>query len=321
MRPPQRLLGPYELLQRLGGSRSAEVYLARHRERDEHVAIKRLLPHAEEDPACLARFREEIELAMSLKHPGLVRGIEWFPAAQHSESSEALCLIMPVAEGDLLSALLGQSEGLIPPQDAVVHAASQLAHALSGLHHFPGGPMVHGDLSARNVCVAPSGQLTLLDLSSTGPQGEPTKDEGTPRYRAPERAYEGTLTTHMDVYAFGVLLWELCAGRRWPLEAPRRLPETSPLAGGALDTLISRCIASDPCTRPQDAKAILDALEPLVTTRGAQAWRAWLRAPTAPESSAAMSDAREGKKAWLHLSLAVGLSAWIALWFIAQMLR
>lgn len=316
MQKPRRRLGDYTLVKHLGGSMSAEVSLARHTEAGHHVAIKRLLPHAQESPEARARFADESALALSLKHPGIVRGLAHFYGPLGEQD---LCLVMAHLEGAPMSDLLVRELKACPTEGALAHAGIALAQALIGLHDAPQGALVHGDISAGNILVDEGGAVTLIDLGSAGHVGAPTRDDGTPRYRAPERALGGPLTTTGDIYALGVLLWELAAGRRWPVEAPRQLPASSPLSEGPLDALIARCVASDPAARPRDARALAEALEPLCTAEGERDWRLWLTRSTDPLEDAPEDAEREGRRAWAGLGIALSLTLWVGLWFIAQM--
>jgi eukaryotic-like serine/threonine-protein kinase len=315
-----RRLGPYELVKRLGLSSTSEIYEARHLESGKHVAIKRALPHAWEDPAHRARFDREIALVMQQTHPGLVRGLDVVMAPSITERSGDPCLVMHFVEGTSLRALLDCVGVTTPPEAALVHAAMTLAESLSALHAAADHPIVHGDLSAGNVLVDRDGTFTVLDLGSAAPQGEPSTDLGTPRYTPPERQPGAPLTTTGDVYSLGVLLWEVASGRRWPTEAPRQLPESSTLNGTALGALIKRCIASDPSTRPTDAAMVWQAAAACATHDGRDAWCQWLStAIDQPESASDLSKTK-GQRAWIGLTLAVGLAVWTASWFITQML-
>ena len=301
-------------MERIGGSMRSEVTRARHRALGHIVAIKRLLPHAQEAPEERQRFIEECALMLDLCHPGLVTGLERLHGPQGPED---LCLVMPFIEGAPMSALMTHER--IPPEDAIAHAGFTLASALSGLHTAGGGALVHGDISARNVLIDAAGTLSVIDLSSAGPHGAMPRDAGTPRYRAPERQLGAPLTTQGDVYALGVLLWELSAGRRWPAETPTQLPDSSPLAGSALEALIMRCIASTPEERPAHAGALLSELEPLTSPGGPTAWRAWVDRSYDASTSPSELSPREGLSAWVSVIIAFGLAAWVGLWFIAQM--
>jgi len=314
---PLRQIGRYELTERLGLSDTSEVYAARDIESGVMVAIKRALPHAWETPEHRVRFEKEIARVMAQTHQGLVRGIEVISGPSTADP----CLVMHWVDGTTLRTLLDNLDSPPPPKAALVHLVATLADTLSVLHTSPEGAIVHGDISAGNVVAHRDGTFTMLDLGSAGPTGEPSGDHGTPRYAPPERTPGAPLTTRGDIYSLGVLLWELASGRRWPAEAPRHLPESSPIGGTEIGALIGRCIASDTQARPMDAQA-LRALAAQDSSEGDRAaWCQWLTAAVARgESVEEPPSAEQGKRAWLGLTLGIGLTVWTAAWFIAQMI-
>jgi serine/threonine protein kinase len=229
---------------------------------------------------------------------------------------------MKFVEGLQLRTLLDCLALTPPSEPAIAHVALTLAEALEALSRSEEGPLVHGDLSASNVMAHRDGTLTLLDLGSAARSGDPSLDGGTPRYAPPERQRGTPLTEAGDIYSLGVLLWELAVGRRWPTEAPRHLPETSPTRGTAMGALISQCIASDSGRRPRDAAAIRQVAATRITADGQEAWRQWSAATMGMSKldPAAHSAQWEGRRAWLGLGATVSLAIWTASWFIAQMI-
>ena len=300
-----RRLGRYELLRRIALSSTAEVHLARPVEGGERVAIKRLLPHALEDPEQRARFTREIEAAMSQTHPGLARGLEVVDGRPGEP-----CLVMTYVEGPTLAELLTDGRG-VAPQGALVHAAIALATSMEALHGGRGGARVHGDISARNVVARGDGAFTLLDLGSSAGEGAEAMDAGTPRYVCPERRGGGPLTTRGDVYSAGVLLWELTMGRRWPIDGPPAATSTDTHLGA----LIERCLSETPDARPANASALRALLgEPGPDTR--EAWLRWTGATT--EVVTPQVSATQGALAWVALIGALTVATATAAWFIAQ---
>lgn len=314
--PSGRRLGSYALLNRIGLSSTAEVFAAQHVEGGEPVAIKRLLPHALEDPETLARFEDEIQATMANTHPGLVRGLEVLTAPAPEGQVGDPCLVMVLVDGAALSDLLDSQTPAA--QDALSHAAWGLAWSLEPLHK---AGVAHGDVSGRNVLVDGEGDFTWLDLGSAGPDGSDATDAGTPRYVSPERREQRLVTTRGDIYGLGVLLWELAVGQRWPVDAPPDgLPASCPASGTALGDLIGRCLARQPEARPANAGALRAALSGLGgdAHRGRPAWRSWAGSPSgAPEPGV---SARQGILAWAALLSALGIALWTAAWFIAQTL-
>ena len=315
-----RQLGPYVLLERVGLSSNSEVYEAEHRESGARVVIKRALPHAWEDPERRARFEREITLVMTQTHPSLVRGVEVLTGPSAEGGSGDACLVMHRVEGQSLRELLERHPEPLPSEAALADAALSLTEGLNVLHEAQAPCLVHGDLSAGNILAREDGTMTLIDLGSAAPAGALSGDGGTPRYTPPERQPGSPLTAAGDVYSLGVLLWELAAGRRWPTESPRQLPNSSPLSGTEMGQLISRCVASDPMARPRDAAAIREIAATRATPNGGTAWRRWLATALGQSAERPAEVERAGRHAWIVLSAALGLALWTATWFIAQML-
>ncbi|MDP6944274.1 MAG: hypothetical protein QF464_09000, partial [Myxococcota bacterium] len=162
-----RQIGSYELLRRIHLSHTAEVFEARPRYGGERVAIKRLLPHALEDPSIRTRFEREIEMATSHDHPGLVRGLEVIAGPAAEGASGDPCLVMALVEGTPLIELLDTRAPIeVPTEDALMHLAHTVATHLLALHEHPDGPMAHGDISGKNIIARADGDFVLLDLGS-----------------------------------------------------------------------------------------------------------------------------------------------------------
>ena len=301
-----RRLGRYELLRRLALSSTAEVHLARPVDGGDRVAIKRLLPHALEDPDLRARFDRELETAMTHTHTGIVRGLEVIEGPAGTGQRGDPCLVMAYVEGPTLAKLLAEAPRATP-DNALAHVAFELAAALTPLHASEGGARVHGDVSARNVVALRSGAFTLLDLGSTARDGDEATDAGTPRYVCPERREAGRVTTRGDIYSVGVLLWELATGRRWPTDDPPVGPPTDTPMGA----LIARCIST---ARPANARALRAALSK-PSPGGREAWCRWAHGEVEAPTSV---PANHGLLAWVALIGALTVATVTAAWFIGQ---
>ncbi len=310
-----RRLGRFELLDQIGLSSTAEIFTARPTNGGETVAIKRLLPHALDDPAIRARFDHEIHTALKNTHPGLVRGLEVVEGPTSDGRAGDKCLVMALVRGTPLIRLLGREEA---PAEAIAHVATSLASNLAALHCGPGEIIAHGDVSARNIIASDDGGFTVLDLGSAAPDGTSATDTGTPRYTPPERVEGGPITTRGDIYAVGVLLWELAAGRRWTKQSPQStVPDVSLVAGTGIAELIERCISADPAGRPNDAAALLGECAALGvhTGRSRQTWRRWAGC-SEEDVEAEMTDL-QGLMAWAGLVGALGIALWTTAWFVS----
>ncbi|MFI6787367.1 protein kinase [Nonomuraea sp. NPDC050383] len=261
---PEISLGSgYVLMNEIGAGGMGTVWRARHRESGEVVAVKLLRDGLSADQDLVLRFVQERQVMRSLRHPNIVT-IRDFVV-----EGERLALVMDLVEGGDLRTLV-QRRGTLPPAEAAGLLA-QTAGALAAAHDLG---IVHRDVKPGNVLLDRStGQVRLTDFGVArilhGPGLTQTSAViGTPVYMAPEVADGGAATPAVDVYALGLILYELLAGRppfvgdhpmvlirQHAMAVPRRLP-------GMPDTLwalVTACAAKDPAARPP-AGAVAAAL-------------------------------------------------------------
>jgi len=217
--------GPYRILEKLGAGGMGEVYRARDTRLDRDVAVKVLPPMVAADPERLARFEREAKTLAALNHPniGHIYGIE--------DARGTPCLILELVAGEDLAVRV--SRGPIALAEALP-IARQIAGALEAAHDQG---VVHRDLKPANVKVTPDGIVKLLDFglakamdpSASGPLGlvsdastamnSPAMTAmgvilGTAAYMAPEQARGRAVDRRADIWAFGVVLFEMLAGCR-----------------------------------------------------------------------------------------------------------
>ena len=275
-----RSLAHYRVLSKLGVGGMGEVYRATDTKLGREVAIKVLTSDVARDPERLARFEREARLLASLNHPNIaaIFGIE------HAEDGPFLAL--ELVEGEDLAERL--SRGPIPVDDALP-IARQIALALEAAH---GKGIVHRDLKPANIKVTPDGTVKVLDFglakawdggatSSTPDLSQsPTLMHagtaagiilGTAAYMAPEQARGRSTDKRVDIWAFGVVLFEMLSGvRAFPGDtltdvlaavvhkdpAWDRLPAATP---PVVHRLVRRCLAKSADDRLHDiADARLD---------------------------------------------------------------
>ncbi|OJT26590.1 protein kinase [Archangium sp. Cb G35] len=284
------LAGRYQLEQELGRGGMATVFLARDTRLARHVAVK--VMHPGEDGRRAERFRREAELAASIKHPHVLEIHDFGEDARRGPF-----LVCEWVQGEDLRAL-AQRLAPVPPEVAAVLGWT-LARAL-GEAHARG--VVHRDVKPENVLVSRSGTLKLADfglaaladderLTSTGAV------TGSLAYMAPERLDTGAFSPASDVYAVGVLLFELCAGTTphagkggahlvasvMTRDAPR-LADIVPGMPEPLGALVDRCLARDARARPQNGTELAALLEDVVTRIAgspAEVSRGFFQAPEA----------------------------------------
>jgi serine/threonine-protein kinase len=184
----------------------ADVYLARDRLLDRDVAVKVLLPQFASDPINVERFRREAQAAAGLNHPHIVAVYDW------GEEDGTSFIVMEYVAGQTLREIL-QSYGPLNPMDAA-RIAAEIADALSFAHSHG---VVHRDVKPGNVLVTPQGQVKVTDFGiARADTSEPLTKSGavlgTATYFSPEQAQGLPLDGRSDVYALGVVLYEMVTG-------------------------------------------------------------------------------------------------------------
>ncbi len=211
-------IGPYRIVAPVGKGAMGEVFLARDTRLNRDVAIK-VLPEAfARDEERVLRFRREAQILASLNHPNI--------AAIYSleETEGVLALALELVEGQDLAELMAR--GPVPLPDAL-SIARQIASALDDAHEQG---IVHRDLKPANIRITREGKVKVLDfglarIQSAGPvtaEAATLAREltiagsiiGSPRYMSPEQARGQPLGKRTDIWSFGVILFEMIAGRK-----------------------------------------------------------------------------------------------------------
>lgn len=217
-------MGRYHLVERLAVGGMAEVFLACERggehSLDRLVVIKRILPHLAEKPHFVDMFLHEARIAARINHPNVVEIHEL------GESGGFPFIAMEYVAGSTLKQLVraaGQA-GILLPVDAVIHLLLQAcagAHAAHELTDAQGRPyhLVHRDLTPHNLMVTDQAHVKLLDfgIAKAAFGAEATRTgmlKGKISYMSPEQCRQETLDRRSDVFALGIVAWELLAGRK-----------------------------------------------------------------------------------------------------------
>jgi Tol biopolymer transport system component/predicted Ser/Thr protein kinase len=300
-------LGPYEIVAPLGAGGMGEVYAARDTRLGRTVALKVLPAEFADDPKFKIRFEREAKAISALNHPHICALYDVGPDYLVMEHCEGTTLATRVA-GRALS--LAQ----------VIEYGMQIADALDKAHR---AGIVHRDLKPSNVMITPSG-VKLLDFGLAKQQGVSSQDDstleavteagkiaGTPQYMAPEVLQGREADARSDIFALGLVLYEMASGKPAYTGSNRAsiiaaiLEREPPHVGAkpALDRVIQACLARDPDQRMQSASDVRLQLQWLVERRPARwpplaliaaivivaiaaaaIWRFWPRrpAPTRP---------------------------------------
>jgi len=204
------LSSKYLLLDRLGAGGMGEVFKARDGETGRDVVVKIPYAHLLGDPATYSRYEREVEIGRRLKHPNIQRMLD----EGRVDGGVAPYVVLEYVEGEPLREFLDE-RGPRPPEEAV-RLTLQLTDALTYCHKHG---IIHRDLKPENVLIAPDGHLKLVDFGIALLRGARrltfrrlSSEVGTPDYMAPEQVQGDRGDARTDVYAVGVMLYEMLAG-------------------------------------------------------------------------------------------------------------
>ncbi len=268
-------LGPYRITREIGRGGMAVVYEAYQASLDRRVAIKMLLPYLRSDREFVRRFQREAREAARLSHPNIVTIYDVV------EQAGQYYIVMQLAPGMPLDALLARAGRL--PLSRAQHILAQVAAALDHAH---ASGVVHRDVKPANIIVGPDDHTILTDF---GLAKAAERDAlltaagaavGTPEYMSPEQAQGAAVGPASDIYALGIVLYEMLAGQR-PFVAPTtpallhmqvyeppppirsRMPDLSPKIEG----VINRVLAKQPAQRYRTAAELVAALSAIPASR------------------------------------------------------
>jgi hypothetical protein len=309
-------LGPYEILAPLGAGGMGEVYKAHDSRLGRDVAIKVLPAQFADDPEALARFEREARAVAALNHPNIL--------ALHDIGSEngIAHAVMELLEGETLRKRLASGP---PSPRKAIEWATQIALGLAAAHDRG---IVHRDLKPDNVFVTRDGHIKLLDFglalkpeSAWGEGGdlitqartEPGVFVGTPAYASPEQILGEPATARSDMFALGVVAYEMLTGsnpfRRQTMTGTLTAilrdnppPLASSVQGVSLSAirLIERCVEKQPAERPASARDVAFFLD------------ASTEAPADIAPGVAISEARASARRIRHRVLAVACGLLLA---------
>jgi len=310
---PGQNFAHYQKLTFLGQGAMGQVFRAHDSRLDRSVAIKILPVDFASDSGRLRRFEQEAKAVAQLNHPNIVQIFD-------TGTWEGVpYLVMELVEGPTLRAWMGS--GPVVPRKAVAMAI-QLAQGLAAAHDVG---IVHRDLKPENVLIGKDGRPRILDFGLAKVFQGPTQDTitdslnetltlqghivGTVGYMAPEQLNEGRLDGRTDLFALGVLLWEMLTGsrpfrcgsaidtlhailRQDPPDLPSTLNVPTPL-----ERCLRRCLEKEPANRFQSARDLAFALEQIT-------WESTGSSGTRPPMPPLGKQLRLPLVAWTALALA-----------------
>jgi len=271
-------LGSYEIVERLGGGGMAVVYRAVQQPLGREVALKALSPELFQDEGFVKRFETEAKTLAKLDHPNIL------PIYDFEVTEGVAFLTMPLIRGGTLRDILNRG-----PLDTLT-AWRYLREIGDGLQHAHDAGIVHRDLKPTNVLIHSDGRAMLADFGLARGAGQPTHLTtiglaiGTPGYMAPEQVMGHEVDRRCDIYAMGVLTFEMLTGRL-PFIGSNRMEVAyatvnAPVPSAAklnnalpdeLDALLAKVLAKDPAQRPQTVRDLLAQMAKLPQRRQAAA--------------------------------------------------
>ncbi len=263
------MLDHYRIDAVIAHSNMSVLYKATDLKTDRQVAIK--VPHIdmEKDPVLVERFKREQEIGQELDHPGVVKTFD-------GEERSRLYMVIEWVDGQLLRALLNQEKKL--PIDRAVKITLGICDALDYMHKHG---IVHRDLKPENVMVDANDQIKLIDFGIALKEDarrltfvSPSSMLGTPDYISPEQVKGGRGDQRSDIYALGIMFYEMLTGRvpfvgpnplavmnERVLHEPKSPRELNPEISPELEEILYRALERDPRHRYATANEMAWDLE------------------------------------------------------------
>jgi serine/threonine-protein kinase len=261
--PGQMLDNRYRIVGLLGRGGMGEVYRADDLRLGQPVAIKLLPPSLAHDPSRLAQFHSEVRTARQVSHQNVCR-VHDIGEIENGQ----LFLTMEYVDGEDLAASLKRVGRF--PEEKAVDLARQICAGLAAAHDRG---IIHRDLKPANIMLDRDGRVRLMDFGLAAIGGVDDVRAGTPAYMAPEQLNGTGVSIRSDIYALGLVLYELFTGKRaystktleQRLEQHATGSITPPSAivknlDPAVESAILRCLERDPARRPASAVAVSASL-------------------------------------------------------------
>jgi len=273
-------IGPYTLEKKLAVGGMAELFVATYERQDgfrKTVAVKRVLPQFAEDPEFVAMFIREARLAALLGHPNVVQVMDF------GNIGNAYFLAMEYVRGKNLAEIMAALKKSLSIDQAVFivsGVAMGLEYSHSKKDEKSGKPLaiVHRDISPQNILVSFQGEVKISDYGISKAASEtPLTQAGVVKgklcYMSPEQALGQTVDHQTDIYALGIVFYEILSGGRLyqvtgELQALKTIPgmevrpikELNPDVPDELNQIVMKCLEKDKASRYQNAQELVDDL-------------------------------------------------------------
>lgn len=262
--PGEILESRYRILGLLGRGGMGEVYRADDLRLGQQVALKFLPLALGQDPVRLAQFHNEVRTARQVSHPNVCRVYDIGEVSKGESGQPQLFITMEYVDGEDLSALLRRIGRF--PEDKAIDIARQVCAGLAAAHDKG---ILHRDLKPANIMLDSAGRVRLMDFSLASVGAVSDVRAGTPAYMAPEQLQGREVTVRSDIFALGLVLYELFTGRRVfdartvaDLVSQHEQGVTTSMSSivktidPAVDRVIARCLEPEPARRPPSAMAV-----------------------------------------------------------------
>jgi serine/threonine protein kinase len=267
------MIDHYVVIDSLGEGAYAETYKAKDTASGDTVVLKMPNPNLFADPGLFQRYRRESDIARKLNHPGVQRGMDG------GQSRSEPYLVLEYIEGDNLRRVMRSGPAILPI-DTALEWGRQLAEALAYLHQ---AGIVHRDLKPENVLVTTDGRLKIADFGTAMLEGARrltwkhlSEALGTPDYMSPEQIQGERGDARSDIYAWGVMMYEMLTGKvpfrgdNWLAvmaghlgENPVPIHKLRPDVPPALEAVVMHAMRRQPAHRYQTADELVADLDHL----------------------------------------------------------
>ncbi len=263
--PGTLLGGRYRIIALLGRGGMGEVYRATDLTLGQSVALKFLPEEAARDQRVLERFHGEVRVARQVSHPNVCRVYDI------GQAEGAPFISMEYVDGEDLASLLTRIGRL--PAGKAVETARKICAGLAAAHDRG---IIHRDLKPQNIMLNKRGEVVIMDFGLAAIANQLSAADvrsGTPAYMAPEQLKGAEVTARSDIYALGLVLYELFTGKRpYDAKTVRQMLELQEAAhltsmtsvaadiDPAVEKAVRRCLDPDPSKRPPTALAVAAAL-------------------------------------------------------------